>query len=185
MLDALQWLRENAEWLIVAGGVALASLAAFAASKASARRKPSARRPESAQAIQSKFPPASVSFESSRKASLYRAKNKAYLMVHALIANDGGEPVVIRAIAATMGSEKGVMAHEKFTALASHLGRESSFSFGSSENLLPLSLAPGASRDAYLCFAFSSADAKPGNVALEIFTSKGRSVLPLEVEVVG
>jgi len=126
-----------------------------------------------------------IFFETKKTASLYRAKNSAYLMLHVLIANEGSEAIVVRAMKATMGNEKGVMLCEKFIAQASYLGRRSSHSLGSSENLLPLSIAGGAQKDAYLCFEFFDADVEIGAVGLEAATSKGMLAAPLEVDVVG
>jgi len=176
----------NLEWLFIAGGIALVFLIVFVASKIRVSKQTFAARLENTNPVPAKVRRLPVTLETKKTASLYRAENKnAYLMLHVLITNESTETIVIRRIAATMGNEKGVMVHKGFTALATHLGRKSSYSFGSSENLLPLSLTGNTPKDAYLCFAFSNADIAAGNVALKVATSKGESVILLEMDVVG
>ena len=185
MNNTLQWIWANGEWLLIGGGIALVSFIVFIANRISAGRKPIARGFDSTKNIPAKNPRLPLLFETNRNASLYRTKDKAYLMLHVLIVNEGNEMLIIRTIEATMGNGKGLMVHEKFTATATHSGRKSSFSFGSSENLLPLSMTGNASNDAYLCFAFSNADIEIGDVALKVSTSKGKEVIPLQTDVTG
>ncbi|MCL2191188.1 MAG: hypothetical protein FWB79_04300 [Treponema sp.] len=174
----------DGEWLLVVGGVALALFMVLAANKR-ARGKPVARGLGGKGTVPAKTPGVPLSFETGKSASLYRTGDKAYLMVHVLITNDGDVALVIRSIEAAMGNEKGVMAREKFTARATHLGQRSSYSFGSSENLLPLSMTGKTSRDAYLCFAFSNAGIEAGGLVLKAGTSEGETTVPLDVCIVG
>ena len=183
----MQWIRENAEWLFIGGGIALVSFIMFVAGRIRVHRKFSVAELENTESASAKTARIPITLETKKTASLYRAKDKnsAYLMLHVLIAGKSIETVTIHAIEATMGNEKGIMIHKNFTALATHLDRKSRYSFGSSENLLPLSITGGTPRGVYLCFAFSNADIEIGDVALKIIASKGESVIPLKVDVVG
>jgi len=185
--STLQWIRESAEWLFIAGGIALVFFIVFAANKIRVNKKTFAEGLGNAKPVPTKVMRLPITLETKKTASLYRVKdgNTAYLMLHVLITNDSAETILIRTIDAIMGNEKGVMVHKKFTALATHLGRKSSYSFGSTENILPLSLTAGASGDAYLCFAFPNADMEAGKVALKVAASKGGGIIPLEADVVG
>ena len=172
----------NGEWLLIGLGL---SFVLFLANRISAWGKSGACGSARAKSIPARIRRLPILFETSKSASLYRTKDEAFLMLHVLMTNQGGETLVIREIEAAMGNGKGVMVDKTFSATATHSGRKSSYSFGSSGNLLPLSLAGSGSRDAYLCFAFSDADIGIGDVALRVFTSGGTSVVPVDVDVIG
>jgi len=187
MSDVLQWIRENTEWLFIGGGIALVFFIVFIANKIRMEREFFAAELEDTGLSSAEITRVPITLETKKAASLYRLKDKniACLMLHVLIESKNIETTTIRIIQATMGNEEGIMVQKKFTALATYLGRKSSYSFGSSENILPLSITGNTPRNAYLCFAFSNADIKIGNVALKIITSKGENVVPLEVDVIG
>jgi len=185
MNNTLQWIWANSELLLLCAGIALVSFAVFIANGISVKRKIVARKFHGAESIPAKAPGIPILFETNKSASLYRTKDNAYLMLHVLITNKGNKALVIRAIGALMGNEKGDMIYKTFSAKATHLGRKSSYAFGSSENLLPLSMAGNTSRDAYLCFEFSNADMGIGDLAFEVSSSGGAGIVALQADVVG
>jgi len=173
------------QWLLIGAGIALVSFLVFVAKRISAKDRSGAVELGPQKIAHAEIPQVPILFETNKTGSLYRAGTNAYLMLHVLITNGGSKAVVIRTIGATMGNEKGDMVYKKFTTMASYQGRYSDYTFGSSENLLPLSLAGNTHRDAYLCFEFPDANVETGSIALKVATSKGRLSTPLEVEVVG
>ena len=130
----------------------------------------------------------SILIELKETVNLYRAtkKNNSYLMLNTMLLNTSNDIIVIRGIEAIMSDEIGVFCQKSVSVHATHLGSGAmTYSMGTTQNLLPLSLTGNSSIDAYLLFEFPNTNIEIGNVQIKLISSKGNLLIPLSVDIIG
>ena len=129
----------------------------------------------------------SILIEPKEPAKLYRATriNASYLLINVMLVNTSNEIIVIRKIDAIMSDEIGTMVQKKLSVIATHKGLGANYSFGNTENLIPLSITGNFYKDAYIVFEFKNSEIPVSNILIKIVTSKGKINIFLDVEVIG
>jgi hypothetical protein len=129
----------------------------------------------------------SILIEPKETANIYRATktNNSYLSFYVMFVNTDTDIIVIRDIKAIMSDEIGVFRQKKVSVSATYKDLGAIYSIGITENLLPLSITGNTSIDAYILFEFSNANIEIGSVLLKVSTSKGETLIPLSVDVIG
>jgi H+/gluconate symporter-like permease len=130
---------------------------------------------------------ASILIETKETANIYRATktNNSYLSFYVMFVNTDTDIIVIRDIKAIMSDEIGIFQKNKKTILGTHKGLGANYVLGNTENFLPISITGNTSIDAYILFEFSNANIEIGSVLLKVSTSKGETLIPLSVDVIG